>query len=284
MYDICILGSGPAGLTAALYAAQGGHNVCLLTGSELGGKLSMIENITNFPGYSNISGIDLFNNMFNQIQEYSNINIIMDSATKIDGNKIYTEYSDIIESKVIINAIGLKPRTLGLTDEAKYIGNGISFCALCDGPFYKDKNVVVIGGGNTALSYAITLSNYCHEVEIIHRRNEFRASNDTINKFFNRLKDVSIRANLDSKLINITKNTITNTFELEIENTQTKETETLTNVHGIFYAIGYDKIEIPISNYINNIVYAGDCVEDIHQIITACSSGCKAAVKAMSMV
>lgn len=176
---------------------------------------------------------------------------------------------------------GLKPKTLGLSNENEYISNGISFCALCDGPFYKDKNVVVIGGGNTALSYTITLSNYCREVAVIHRRNEFRASYDMIEKL---KKCKNIKHILNSEVKEFCKNNIQNTFNITIKNSITNDEEILSNVHGIFYAIGYDKIEIPISNYINNIVYAGDCIEDIHQVITACSSGCKAAIKAMSMV
>lgn len=277
-YDVCILGSGPAGLTSALYGAQSGYNILLLTGTELGGKLTQIANLTNYPGYSSISGTDLFNNMINQIQQYSNVTIVFDSATNIIYDKgeyfIESEYSGIFKSKSLISAIGLKPRLLNIESEKKFINNGISFCALCDGPFYKDKNVLVIGGGNSAMEYALTLSNYCKEIQIIHRRDQLRASSNMINKV---LKQKNIKIIFNTNVLEIKKENVRNTFELVTNN------DLITNVHGIFYALGFDKIKLPINyenpNQLLNFIEAGDCTTNIHQVITACSSGCEAVLK-----
>ncbi len=282
-YDICILGSGPAGLTAAIYGAQAGYNILLLTGAEPGGKLVQISELTNYPGYNNISGADLFNNMLTQVQSYSNVELVFDSAINIVYNTgeyfIETEYSDIFKSRSLISAIGLKSKTLGINCEEQFFNNGISFCATCDGPFYKDKNTVVIGGGNSAIEYALTLSKYCREVIIIHRRENFRANSYMIEK----LKSVkNISYELDTNVYAITKNDIRNTFELSIRSNTGNE-QLLTGVHGIFYALGYDKIKLPINyenpNQLLNFIEAGDCTTNIHQVITACSSGCEAVLK-----
>jgi thioredoxin reductase (NADPH) len=291
MFDVCIIGSGPAGLTAALYMLQSGFKTALITGSEIGGTLQKIKCITNYPGFDKISGTDLADKMLNQIYQYQDdLTIIMDDATGLvyNQNKIWEIsclYSEKICSKSIINAIGLIPRKLGLANEDKFITKGISFCALCDGPFFKDKHVGVIGGGNSAVEYATTLAGYCKQVDIFYRKNQLKA-NATFLKTLNQFDNINIFFG-------------TNVIELIGENKLTKITYKHNNgeiktidMDCLFYAIGHEKPIILVENEFDNnqvgcfhgYFEAGDYSEQIHQIITACGSGCNAAVACMEFL
>ena len=192
------------------------------------------------------------------------------------------DYEHILIGKTYIECIGGTHNTLGLNNESEYFGNGISFCATCDGPLYKDKNVVIVGGGNSAIDFALTLSNYCREVLIIHRRNEFRATLYMIDKI-KTLKNISYE--LNTNIIEINKDTVRDTFCITINNNI--NTKVLTGVHGIFYALGFksNKLENKSPNNIPNIFFAGDCIDEKYrQVITACGDGCKAALNAISFL
>ena len=176
IYDIIIIGCGPAGMTAAIYAKRLNLNVLVLENSAPGGMMVNTEVISNYPGFSDVSGVDLSLAMYDQmIKLGATFESCLVKGIKKDGD-IFTVYGETIEyfGKTVIIATGTKNRTLGLDNESKYFYRGISWCAICDGPLYKGKDVAVVGGGNSALSSALTLSKFVNRVYLIHRRDEFR--------------------------------------------------------------------------------------------------------------
>ena len=182
--DVIVIGSGPAGLTASMYLVRAGFSVINISGDEPGGNLSKIRLIENYPGVVSCSGDELFKTMYKQCSDIGVKFYDFFNAEKCEKkNNIFYTYLDndeILKSRAVIFAVGGKHRVLGLNNETEYFGNGISFCATCDGPLYENKDVVIIGGGNTAMDFAISLSNICKSVRIIHRRDSFRASADMI--------------------------------------------------------------------------------------------------------
>lgn len=280
IYDIIIIGSGPAGLTAAIYSAQAGLNIALITGEQFGGNLTKINNLTNYMGFSGIPGTELIDKIQAQLNCYNNIQIIYDKFLEYtlqdDGIHALTlEYSSaIIKSKSVIVATGLIPNTLELPEQKKFFGKGISFCATCDGPFFKDKDVAVIGGGNSAVEYATTLAKYCKTVSIIYRRDSLKACKamsdllfkySNINVYYNCIVD-SI-ATIDNKFAKIIIKQ-SNGLEWSLE------------CACMFYALGYKK---PDYSFLLNpgIFIAGDLVQEVHQVSVASGSGCVAALKAI---
>ncbi|MGI6449630.1 MAG: thioredoxin-disulfide reductase [Desulfitobacteriia bacterium] len=185
MYDLIIIGGGPAGLTAALYAARGGLKTVVVEAMMPGGQAASTEIVENYPGFpKGISGFELANLFYqqaiNQGAEFIFEPVVrLDLANKI--KKIYTE-QQTLESKAVIIAAGSKPRPLGVEGEKTFRGRGVSYCATCDGAFYKGKRVAVIGGGNAALEEGLYLTKFAAQVYIIHRRNEFRASFHAVEK------------------------------------------------------------------------------------------------------
>ena len=286
-----MLEDGPAGITAALYMCRAGYKTVLLMGNDCFGSLGKISIIENYPGIKSISGFDLGIQMNSQLDEFEETGMLkriyfIDAMyyEQIDNTvKVYlNDYEHILIGKTYIECIGGKHNTLGIESENQYFGNGISFCATCDGPLYKDKNVAIIGGGNSAIDFALTLSKYCNQVMIIHRRNEFRASPYMIDKV-KTLKNISYV--LNTNVIGFSKDTVRDTFCITINNNS--NTEVLTGVHGIFYALGFksNKLENKSPNDTKNIFYAGDCVDEKYrQVITACGDGCKAALDAISFL
>lgn len=284
IYDIIIIGSGPAGLTAAIYSAQAGLNVALITGEQFGGNLTKINNLTNYMGFSGIPGTELIDKIQTQLNCYNNIQIIYDKFLEytLQDDGIHTltlEYSSaIIKSKSVIVATGLIPNTLGLINEQKYFGKGISFCATCDGPFFKDKDVAVIGGGNTAIEYATTLAKYCKTVHIVYRKDTFRACKamtDLLSKY----------SNIEIHFKSIVKelSTIDGKFNhLTIQDLKYTQFDScwFLPCSCVFYALGYKK---PEYSFLLNpgIFVAGDLAQDVHQVSVASGSGCSAALKAI---
>lgn len=284
IYDIVIIGSGPAGLTAAIYSAQAGLDVALITGEQFGGNLTKINNLTNYMGFSGIPGTELINKIQTQLNCYNNIQIIYDKffeyTLQDDGIHALTlEYSSaIIKSKSVIVATGLIPNTLGLPEQEKFFGKGISFCATCDGPFFKDKEVAVIGGGNTAIEYATTLAKYCKTVHIVYRKDTFRACkamSDLLSKY----------SNIEIHFKSIVKelSSIGGKFNhLTIQNLKYTQFDSrwFLPCSCVFYALGYKKPEY--SFLLNPGVFvAGDLAQDVHQVSVASGSGCSAALKAI---
>ena len=183
MYDIIVIGAGPAGLSAAIYARRSGKTVLVLEESTYGGQIVNTPDVENYPGIAHVSGFDFATNLYNQAKDFG-AEFKFEKAIGVeDGEvkKVKTSNGEY-ESKAVIIATGAKNRKLGLDNEESLIGKGVSYCATCDGMFFRDKNVAVNGGGNTALEDADFLSNYCKKVYVIHRRDEFRGDEKDVEK------------------------------------------------------------------------------------------------------
>ena len=176
-YDVVVIGSGVAGMTASIYLKRANLNVLLLEKEMPGGQLNKTTDIENYPGFTKVNGTDLALSIYNQVKEnnidykYGNVEKIIDNT----DTKIVKTNREEFETKYIVLASGRTPRKLGLENEEKLVSNGISYCAICDGMFFKDKTVALVGGGNSALTGALYLSNICSKVYIINRRDELRA-------------------------------------------------------------------------------------------------------------
>lgn len=286
--DVIVIGSGPAGLTASMYLVRAGFSVINISGDEPGGNLSKIRLIENYPGVVSCSGDELFKTMYKQCSDIGVKFYDFFNAEKCEKkNNIFYTYLDndeIIKSKAVIFAVGGKHRVLGLNNETEYFGNGISFCATCDGPLYENKDVVIIGGGNTAMDFAISLSNICKSVRIIHRRDSFRASGDMI-RMAEKCNNVSFLKGYNVKeLKHIEEGDY---FELHVENkNENKELgNTIVCTEGIFYALGFENNSIPYSYDNNSDGYfsCGDMnTNNYMQVVTAAADGCKKAIDCQS--
>lgn len=184
MFDIIVVGAGTAGLSAAIYGVRAGKKVLVLEEKSYGGQIINTPEVENYPGIKNISGFEFATNLYEQAKElgaeiaYDKVKQILDGEDKkqvITGEKTY-------EAKSVIIATGAKNRPLGLEREKEFIGAGVSYCATCDGMFFRGKDVAVVGGGNTALEDTTFLSNYCNKVYLIHRRDEFRGDEHSVNR------------------------------------------------------------------------------------------------------
>ena len=184
MHDIIIIGAGPAGLTAGLYALRSGKTVKIFEKESIGGQISTSPKVENYPSIKQISGMELATNMFEQVMELG-IDFEYDEIKEIfktnEGFKVKTDY-DEFNSKAVIIATGVKHKKLNLPYEEDLIGSGISYCATCDGPFFKNQDVAVIGDGNSAFQYALLLANYCKSVTICTLFDWFVADNALVEK------------------------------------------------------------------------------------------------------
>lgn len=182
-FNTIIIGSGIAGMTASIYLKRANISVLLIEKNVPGGQITRASSVENYPGFKQIDGASLAMNVFEQVQNLG-IDIKFADVKKIElvGDKkiVKTENEEFICDNIIV-ATGRNPRELLLPHEKELIGHGISYCALCDGSFYKDKDVAIVGGGNSALGEALYLSNICHKVYLIHRRDEYRATSNLIN-------------------------------------------------------------------------------------------------------
>ncbi len=169
-FDICIIGGGPAGITAALYAMRAGKKVAVIEKNTFGGQMTFSPKIENYPGYNCISGNELAEIFVEQIMEHG-AEIVMETVTEVTKESglftVTTQEGGAYTSYAVITATGAKHRLLGVPNEERYVGNGISFCAVCDGAFYEGQDVAVIGGGNSALQGAVMLSELCRSVTVI---------------------------------------------------------------------------------------------------------------------
>lgn len=176
-FDVVIIGGGPAGLTAAVYALRAGHTTAVVEGTACGGQMLLAHEIENYPGFVRISGMDLSDAMTGQARVlgahffYENA-----QSVRIEGKKFAVDLvSSTLEANSVIVATGTKRRELGIPGEAEFLGRGVSYCAVCDGRFFKGMDVAVVGGGNTAVGDALYLAPFCRTVTVIHRRDSFRA-------------------------------------------------------------------------------------------------------------
>ena len=279
-HKVVILGSGIAGMTAGIYLKRGGLDVLVVEDNIPGGVLNEIPSIENYPGYEEISGPDLAMNIYNQLTKLG-VKILNKKITSIDlNNKII---NNNIKYEYLVIATGRKSRMLSLEHEKELIGKGISTCALCDGFFYKDKKVAVVGGGSSSLTEALYLSKICKEVIIIHRRDKLTADKYLIDKV-NSTKNIKVLYNSNITKYNQNNNKLTS---VTINNKDNLEVE------GVFLAIGStpnseifnvnkdNNYIIVDSNYMTNIdkVYAiGDVIKkDYYQLSTAASDAVVAA-------
>lgn len=201
IYDVIIIGSGPAGMTAGIYAVRREMKT-LIIGKELGGQLVWASDIENYPGFESIKSFELITRMKDQAT-HSGVEFKDDEVKKIEKTdnhfKLYTN-KEVYESKTVIVAMGLSPRRLAVPGEIEFNGKGVSYCANCDGPFYKNKAVAVIGGGNSALDAAEVMSKIANKVFLIHRSESFRAFETLINEVEAR-PNIELLLNTEVKLI-----------------------------------------------------------------------------------
>ncbi|MDY4858380.1 MAG: FAD-dependent oxidoreductase [Bacilli bacterium] len=279
-HKVVILGSGIAGMTAGIYLKRGGLDVLVVEDNIPGGVLNEIPSIENYPGYEEISGPDLAMNIYNQLTKLG-VKILNKKITSIDlNNKII---NNNIKYEYLVIATGRKSKMLSLEHEKELLGKGISTCALCDGFFYKDKKVAVVGGGSSSLTEALYLSKICKEVIIIHRRDKLTSDKYLIDKV-NSTKNIKVLYNSNITKYNQNNNKLTSVI---INNKDNLEVE------GVFLAIGStpnseifnvnkdNNYIIVDSNYMTNIdkVYAiGDVIKkDYYQLSTAASDAVVAA-------
>ena len=279
-HKVVILGSGIAGMTAGIYLKRGGLDVLVVEDNIPGGVLNEIPSIENYPGYEEISGPDLAMNIYNQLTKLG-VKILNKKITSIDlNNKII---NNNIKYEYLVIATGRKSRMLSLKHEKELLGKGISTCALCDGFFYKDKKVAVVGGGSSSLTEALYLSKICKEVIIIHRRDKLTSDKYLIDKV-NSTKNIKVLYNSNITKYNQNNNKLTSVI---INNKDNLEVE------GVFLAIGStpnseifnvnkdNNYIIVDSNYMTNVdkVYAiGDVIKkDYYQLSTAASDAVVAA-------
>ncbi len=175
---LIIIGSGPAGLTAAIYAARANLNPLVITGNQIGGQIAITSDVENFPGFDNILGPDLIDNMKAQAEKFGT-RFEMDEVTSVDFTHgapfTITTHSQTYQAESVIITTGASAKRLGIPGENDFIGRGVSYCATCDGFFFRDKDVVVVGGGDSALQEGLFLTKFANRVRIVHRRNELRA-------------------------------------------------------------------------------------------------------------
>ena len=236
--QLIILGSGPAGYTASVYAARANLNPVLITGLEVGGQLTTTTEVENWPGdHNNLQGPELMDRMKEHAEKY-NVRIINDYIKAVDFKKnplsLTGEKDEYVTDSLII-ATGASAKYLGLASEKAFLGRGVSACATCDGFFYKDQEVAVIGGGNTAVEEALYLSNICSKVSVIHRRDEFRAEKILQDRLFKKVEEGKIELVLNSNLDEVIGDEVVNAIKVKDNNGNLKELK----VQGVFVAIGH---------------------------------------------
>lgn len=295
-YDIIIVGAGTAGLSAAIYGLRAGKKVLLLEQNVCGGQIVAAEKVENYPGISEISGAQFAMQLYEQARKlgaefvYGRVERIEEESDKkrvIAGDREWL-------CKALILATGVKKRLLGVAREKKLTGKGVSYCATCDGAFFSKKDVMVVGGGNTALSDALFLSNYCKTVTLVHRRSSFRAEETLVEKV---KEKENISLCLDSRVSELCGEQ--KLSAVVIENSRTGEKRTI-DVEGIFVAIGQipdseefaDIVRLDKDGYIiasedchtntEGIFAAGDCrTKEVRQLTTSAADGAVAALAAV---
>lgn len=239
MYDIIIVGGGPAGMTAAIYALRARKKVLMIEKLVIGGQVAITSLIENYPGFESITGQDLSEKMFAQANKYGLETVyadVVDYDLKGEIKKVVT-HEGTFEGKSVILALGASARTLDVASEKEFAGRGISYCASCDGNFYKDKVVAVVGGGNSSLGAVLYLVNLAKKVYLIHRRETFKAEEVQIQKVMNLTKEKDAKVEF---IPNATIQDLEGNGKVEsmiVENLKTGETKEIA-IDGVFVAIG----------------------------------------------
>jgi thioredoxin-disulfide reductase len=235
MYDVIIIGAGAAGLTAAVYTCRKKLKTAVLS-MDIGGQTNLTNHIENYPGTGPMSGPELMQRFQNEAIGFG-AEIIMGKANKVDktekGFKVHLANDEEYECKALILAYGKVPKSLGMENEEKFFGRGVSTCVTCDAPLYKNRDTVVIGGGNSAVEGALELSTIAKKVYLVHRRDTFRADEVTVEKLKGQKNIELVLNSVSTKVIGDK-----NVDGMEVENINTKEKRVL-KVDGIFIEIGY---------------------------------------------
>ena len=294
-YDIIVIGGGPAGMTTALYALRAGKTVLILEKEGFGGQIATSPRLENYPTIESISGSEWSNRLFEQITNLGAAFELEDvqSLEKVDNLfKIKTDYNEYTGKTVVI-ANGVKPRKMGLPNEDELTGKGISYCAVCDGPFYKGKEIYLVGDANTALQYALLLSSYCPKIHMLTLFNKLFGDKILVDRVL-QTENIDIRHNLSMTKINGTDKL----ESVEFEDTQTHE-KVIYETDNLFIAIG----QVPQNDFLSNLLHldqgfivtnevmeteipglfaAGDTrKKENKQVITACNDGAVAAMSAV---
>ena len=298
---LIILGSGPAGYSAGIYAARAGLDPVLITGLEIGGQLTTTTDVENWPGdHDDLQGPDLMERMKNHAEKFD-VKIINDHIEQVNvkDKPIELKGNDTYLAESLIIATGASAQYLGIESEEKFLGRGVSACATCDGFFYKDKEVAVIGGGNTAAEEALYLSNICSKVHLIHRRDSLRAEKILQDRIFNKEKEKKIEIHWNSQLQEVVGDELVNKIILD----SGKEL----NLEGVFIAIGHkpntdmfiDQLDMKngyisinsglsgnvTQTSVDGVFAAGDVADSVYrQAITSAGFGCMAALDAQKFL
>lgn len=295
--DVIIIGSGPAGFTAAVYTARAGLRPLVYAGLEWGGQLQSTTEVENYPGFPDgLQGPEMME-LFRKQAERFGAEVVPENVTKVDfSEKPFKVWAgeDLSTAKAIIISTGAAYRHLGVPGEDEYAGHGVSYCATCDGFFFREKDIVVVGGGDSAMEEAIFLTRFGRSVTVVHRRSELRASKIMQDRAFDNPKisfvwDSVVReaTGTDGKLTHVL-----------VENVNTKE-QTNQKAEGLFIAVGHDPatkilaghIDLDDAGYIvvhdgsltsvEGVFAGGDCVDHVYrQAVTAAGMGCMAAIDA----
>ena len=299
IYDIGIIGGGTAGMTAAIYGQRAGKQTVIIEGSAFGGQITSSPNVENYPGIASVSGSEFSMNLLDQASKLG-AETVLEQVTGIrdEGkNKVIETSGKEYPCRSIILATGVTHRHLGVPNEERLTGAGVSYCATCDGMFFRGKDVAVVGGGSTALQDAEFLANYCNKVYLIHRRDEFRGEDSIV-------KRLAEKENIEFLLSMTVKEIIGDAMVegLVLNNKKTGE-ESRLNVSGVFIAVGQipqneifaDAVKLDGSGFIlaaedcvtshPGIFAAGDCrTKEVRQLTTAAADGAVAALAACKYI
>lgn len=299
MYDIIVVGGGPAGLTAALYALRAGKSVLVIEKSTFGGQITWSPKVENYPAIPSVSGTELGDRLMAQAEaqgaEFELDEVI---SAELDGDvkRVKTDFGGEFEAKALIIAVGAKPRMLGLEREEELVGNGVCFCAVCDGAFYKNRPVAVSGGGNSALQDAVLLSDTCSKVYLIHRRATFRGEAKLVETL--RSKD-NVEFVLESSVTALHGENELSGITVTNKDGASRDI----SVDGLFVAVGHapdngvfaQMMELDEAGYAasdescltktRGVFVAGDCRRKaVRQLTTAAADGSAAALAACSYI
>ena len=298
MIDIIVIGGGAAGMTAALYAKRSGKSVKIFEKESFGGQIANSPKVENFPSIKEISGLELSNNMFEQIMDLGvefECEDVLEVKKENDCFIVTTDYNTYLAKAVII-AAGVKHRTMGVEREEELVGKGVSYCAVCDGAFYKGKDVAVIGDANTALQYTLMLSDICNKVYLCMLFDKFFADQTLVNRLNDRNNIVVTKEILLKEFLG--KDELTG---LKFEHTKTNEPFSI-NCDAVFIAIGQvpnnerytNLVDIDERGYIVStdtttktpgLYVAGDCrTKNVRQLTTAVGDGAIAAMNAVNYI
>ena len=295
MYDVIVVGAGPAGLTSALYALHKNKKVLVLESKVYGGQIVNASLVENYPGMPKVSGFDFATNLYNQVVDLGG-EVNFETVIRVEPDLSVTTNEGTYKGKSVILATGAENRHLGIDREDELVGSGVSYCATCDGAFFKGQDVAVMGGGNTALEDAIYLSNLCNKVYLIHRRDEFRGEHKYVEEID---KKDNIEKVMNSNISKLNGESSLESIEVINNDGSTRELK----VSGLFVAIGQEPkneifknvVDLDEKGYIissdgvhtktPHIYVAGDArVKDLRQLTTAVSDGSIAATVALKEI